>query len=131
MNKKLLVGGAAATLTALGIIKYISAQNNNGTTDLDHWTTGSIPDLTGRVIIVTGANSGVGFEAAKEFAREGAQTILACRSIEKAQAALSYIETEIPTAQAEIMLLDLASLASVHHFVEEFKDEIRAGLMCW
>ena len=40
-----------------------------------------MPDLTGKVIIVTGANSGVGYEAAKEFARKGAQTILACRNM--------------------------------------------------
>jgi NAD(P)-dependent dehydrogenase (short-subunit alcohol dehydrogenase family) len=86
-----------------------------------HWTTENIPDLTGQVIIVTGANSGIGYEAAKEFVRKGAQTILACRSMDKAQAALDQILAETPNATAEIMALDLASLASVRAFAEVFK----------
>lgn len=80
-----------------------------------------MPDLTGKVIIVTGANSGIGYEAAKEFARKGAQTILACRSMDKAETALAQIQAEIPDAPAEILQLDLASQASVHRFVDEFK----------
>jgi NAD(P)-dependent dehydrogenase (short-subunit alcohol dehydrogenase family) len=77
--------------------------------------------LTGKVIIVTGANSGIGFESAKEFARKGAQTILACRSMEKAQAALDQIRDEIPAAKAEIMQLDLASQKSVQDFAKKFQ----------
>jgi NAD(P)-dependent dehydrogenase (short-subunit alcohol dehydrogenase family) len=87
----------------------------------NQWTQNDIPDLTGKVIIVTGANSGIGFEAAKELARKGAQTILACRSMDKAQAALDQILAEIPTAKAEIMQLDLARQASVRQFADEFK----------
>jgi NAD(P)-dependent dehydrogenase (short-subunit alcohol dehydrogenase family) len=86
-----------------------------------HWTTTNIPDLAGKVVIVTGANVGVGYEAAKEFARKGAQTILACRNIQKAQAAIEKIRKEIPAAPVEAMLLDLASLASVHKFTDSFK----------
>jgi NAD(P)-dependent dehydrogenase (short-subunit alcohol dehydrogenase family) len=86
-----------------------------------NWTTDNIPDLTGKVIIVTGANSGIGFEAAKEFARKGAQTILACRSMDKAQTALSQIQAEITNAPVEIMQLDLAGLASVRQFADTFK----------
>ena len=54
------------------------------------WTVNNIPDLTGKIIIVTGANSGIGYEAAKELARKGAQTILACRSMDKAQRAVRF-----------------------------------------
>ena len=86
-----------------------------------NWTAENIPDLTGKVIIVTGANSGIGYEAAREFARKGANTILACRSMAKAQAALEQIKQEIPDTPAEIMELDLASLASVRQFSEAFK----------
>jgi NAD(P)-dependent dehydrogenase (short-subunit alcohol dehydrogenase family) len=87
----------------------------------DSWTTDRIPDLTGKVIIVTGANSGIGFEAAKEFAHNGAETILACRNMEKAQAALNQIQGESSQSQAETIQLDLASLESIHRFAEEFE----------
>jgi NAD(P)-dependent dehydrogenase (short-subunit alcohol dehydrogenase family) len=87
------------------------------------WTTDDIPDLTGKVIIVTGANVGLGYESAKEFSRKGSHTIMACRSMEKGNAALARIKKEIPNARAEVMHLDLASLKSVHRFVDEFKSK--------
>lgn len=87
------------------------------------WTAENIPDLSGKVIIVTGANCGIGFEAAKEFARNGAETILACRNIEKATKALDRLKSEIPDAKAEIIQLDLASLKSIHKFAEKFKKD--------
>lgn len=86
----------------------------------ENWTTQNIPDLTGKVIIVTGGNNGIGYEAAKEFARKGAHTILACRNRKKAQKALEKIKAEIPDANAEVMLLDLASLQSIRQFSEAF-----------
>ena len=118
MKKKVLLGGTAAVLAGAAIYKYVQSQNS---LPAEIWTTADIPDLTGKVVIVTGANSGIGFEAAKEFARKGAQTILACRSLEKAQVALDQIQSEIPGAPVEIMALDLASLTSVHTFAAQFK----------
>jgi NAD(P)-dependent dehydrogenase (short-subunit alcohol dehydrogenase family) len=85
------------------------------------WTQSDIPDLTGKVIIVTGANSGIGYEAALELARKGGRTILACRSMDKAQAALNQIEAQVPNAPAEIMQLDLTSQASIRTFAAAFK----------
>lgn len=126
MNKKLL-GSIAIILAGVGVYMYVRAQRNNYQSQVGvpiikvNWTTEHMPDLTGKVIIVTGANSGIGFEAAKEFARKGAQTILACRNMDKAQVALAQIQAEIPHALAEIMPLDLASLASVHQFAASFK----------
>ncbi|WP_420640698.1 oxidoreductase [Candidatus Leptofilum sp.] len=87
----------------------------------NNWTAKQIPDLTGKVIIVTGANSGIGLESAREFARKGANVVLACRSMDKAKAALDDIQQEIPNAKAEIMRLDLASLESIQAFSESFK----------
>jgi NAD(P)-dependent dehydrogenase (short-subunit alcohol dehydrogenase family) len=87
----------------------------------DKWTTTNIPDLTSRVAIVTGANSGTGFETARAFAGKDAQTILACRNPEKGQAAVEQIRHEFPNAPVDLMQLDLASLASVHKFAETFK----------
>lgn len=117
IKKKVLFVGAAA-LAGLGIYKYVSTEKNNPGKS---WTTADIPDLTGKVMIVTGANSGIGYEAAKEFARMGAQTILACRNTDKAQAALAQIQAEIPNATVEIRQLDLSSLELVHDFAEGFR----------
>ena len=86
----------------------------------NHWTSDRIPDLTGKVAIVTGANSGIGYDTAKELARKGAQTILACRSVDKAELALERINEEYPDAPVELMKLDLASLQSVRDFAGAF-----------
>jgi NAD(P)-dependent dehydrogenase (short-subunit alcohol dehydrogenase family) len=120
MNKKLLAGSIVTVVAGAGVYGLVRSQNRKSGSN-EPWTAAEIPDLTGKVIIVTGANSGIGYESAKEFARKGAQTILACRSMDKAQAALDQIRAEIPEAPAEIMQLDLTSLASVHQFVGEFK----------
>jgi NAD(P)-dependent dehydrogenase (short-subunit alcohol dehydrogenase family) len=123
MNKKnVLIGGAAATLAGVTMYKLIGGKSENEVP----WSTADIPDLTGKVIIVTGANSGIGYEAAKAFARNGAQTILACRNIEKAEMALSQLKSEIGSANEKrvlpsIMIVDLASLDSVRNFASEFK----------
>lgn len=85
-----------------------------------NWTTNNIPDLTGKVILVTGANSGIGFEATKEFGRKGAHVVMACRNMSKAEAALGELQRELPQATFEIMQLDLASQKSVHAFAEAF-----------
>ncbi|MEM7033962.1 MAG: oxidoreductase [Chloroflexota bacterium] len=90
-----------------------------------NWNTENIPGLTGKIIIVTGANSGIGLESAREFARKGAEVILACRSMDKAQTALADIQQTVPGAKAEIMMLDLSSLKSVRQFVETFKGKYR------
>jgi NAD(P)-dependent dehydrogenase (short-subunit alcohol dehydrogenase family) len=85
------------------------------------WTEEDIPDLTGKKIVVTGANSGIGFEATKEFARKGADVTMACRSIERGKNAKNKIEKEIDEASLEVRKLDLASLESIEEFSEEFK----------
>lgn len=86
----------------------------------EHWTADDIPDLTGKVAVVTGASSGIGLEAARELARKGAETVLACRSAERGQRALDAIRADAPDAKAVLLLLDLASLASVERFAREF-----------
>jgi len=121
-NWKVLLGGVAA-FAGIGIYKYVSTQKNGSTIPDDVWTADDIPNLNGKVIIVTGANSGIGYEAAKQFARKGAQTILACRSIDKAQAAATQIQTEFPDASVEVMPLDLSSLQSVREFAAAFKEK--------
>ena len=122
-NKRnyLIIAGAVATVAGVVMYKYVKSKQSALPAEI--WTTADMPDLSGKVIIVTGANSGIGYEAAKEFARKGAKTILACRSMEKALAALNQIRVEIPEAQVEIMHLDLANLESVHKFADQFKTQ--------
>ncbi len=86
-----------------------------------NWTANDIPDLTGKIIIVTGANSGIGYEAAKELARKGALIILACRNIPSAETAQMHIQSELTNARVEVMHLDLANLTSVRKFAEAFR----------
>ncbi len=87
----------------------------------EKWTTNNIPNLSGKVIIVTGGNSGIGFETTKELARKGAHTILACRSMEKGNDAAQRIRAEVPNARLDPMVLDLGSLKSVRAFANTFK----------
>ena len=87
-----------------------------------HWSADDVPDLSGKVIVVTGANSGIGLEATREFARKGAATILACRSADRGERAITALRDEIPDAAVDLMMLDLASLASVEQFVSGFTE---------
>ncbi len=78
------------------------------------WTADDLPDLAGKVFVVTGANSGIGLEAARSLARKGAQVVLACRDLAKARAALAEVALARPSASLDAVELDLASLASIH-----------------
>jgi len=84
------------------------------------WTSDDIPDLSGKIIVVTGANSGIGYEAALEFARKRAKVILACRDLGKARAAAAQIAASAPNSDVEVMALDLSSLASIRAFADAF-----------
>ncbi|HEU4356445.1 MAG TPA: oxidoreductase [Actinomycetota bacterium] len=77
------------------------------------WTTADIPDLSGKVAVVTGANGGLGLVVARELARKGAHVVMAARDAEKAERARVDILREVPTASLELQDLDLASLDSV------------------
>jgi NAD(P)-dependent dehydrogenase (short-subunit alcohol dehydrogenase family) len=94
--------------------------------DKKAWTSADIPDLSGKTIIVTGANSGIGYEAALAFARKGADLILACRDVGKAHTAAAQIAASVFGAKPEVMELDLASLASVHQFSAAFREQHQA-----
>ena len=84
------------------------------------WTSEELGDLTGRVVIVTGANSGIGLEAAQELARHGAQTILAVRDPVRGEEAAAAIRSAAPEAAVRVMALDLADLTSVRAFADAF-----------
>ncbi len=82
------------------------------------FTTDDIPDLTGKLAIVTGANSGTGFETALELARHGAEVVLAVRSVARGEEAVRRIRRVVPAASLRVEPLDLASQASVTAFAE-------------
>ncbi len=86
------------------------------------WTAENIPDQTGKNAVVTGANSGIGYETARALARKGATVILACRDAKKGQQAVQKIKLELPEAKADLMPLNLSELASVRRFAAEFKN---------
>lgn len=85
------------------------------------WTTENIPDLTGKVIVVTGGNSGLGYESVKAFAQKGAEVILASRSVERGETA----KKEMGTVKGKIavMQLDLQDFTSIKKFANDFKEK--------
>ena len=74
----------------------------------------------GKTVLVTGANSGIGYQAALELARHGAHVLLGVRNVAKGQDALGRLLREVPDARAEVVELDVASLPSVRSFAEAF-----------
>jgi NAD(P)-dependent dehydrogenase (short-subunit alcohol dehydrogenase family) len=84
------------------------------------WTAADIASQAGKTALITGANSGIGFQAALELARHGAHVLLGCRNAAKGKAALTRLQVEAPGASAEVVELDMASLASIHAFAKAF-----------
>ena len=89
------------------------------------WTAADVPDCSDKTIVVTGANSGLGYEATKELARKGATVVMACRSLDRGREAAYQIRDELPNGtggRLDVRRCDLADLASV----ESFADGVRA-----
>lgn len=90
-----------------------------------NWTIQNIPDLKGKTIIVTGGNSGLGYESVKAFAAKGADVLLASRSVEKGNAARTEILNDIPEGKITVKQLDLGDLESVRSFAADFKEKYK------
>ena len=84
------------------------------------WDFAWVPELSGRTVVITGANSGIGLEAARMFSERGAEVVLACRSEAKAHSAMDSIAQSVPDSEVAFIPLDLASLGSVHEFSQRF-----------
>ena len=84
------------------------------------WTEEMMGDQSGKVAIVTGSNTGIGFHMARALASKGAMVIMACRDSEKAGAAMRSIQDEFPGSDVSTSVLDLADLSSVHSFSKIF-----------
>lgn len=83
------------------------------------WTVQQIPSQADKVALITGANTGIGFQTALVLAERGATVILACRDTQKAQAAQAQILAQYPNAHVKLLSLDLANLADVRRAAAE------------
>lgn len=93
------------------------------------FTAADVPDQSGRTILVTGANTGIGFEAARVLAARGARVLLGCRDEGKAEAAMARIAGETPSASLAFLPLDQADLASVRRAAEIAAEEPRIDVL--
>lgn len=87
------------------------------------WTAADVPDLSGRTVIVTGANSGLGKEATRIFAENGADVVMACRSVARGRAAADDLRNVGVEGDLSVRELDLADLDSVRSFAEGLLDD--------
>ena len=83
------------------------------------WTANDVPDQTGRLAVVTGSNTGLGFDTARVLAARGAHVVMACRDTAKADSAAAKIRAQTPGARVSVQKLDLGSLASVREAAAE------------
>jgi NAD(P)-dependent dehydrogenase (short-subunit alcohol dehydrogenase family) len=95
------------------------------------WTAEDMPSLTDRTVVVTGANSGLGLESSKAFARKGATVVMACRSVERGESAAMEIREAVPDATLDVRECDLADLANVEAFADGLRDDYDAvDILC-
>lgn len=87
----------------------------------NYWNLKDSPSLDGKTAIVTGANTGLGYETTKALAKKGAHVIMACRDLRKANAAMGKIKEAYPQASLSTEVLDLGEMASVRAFAESIK----------
>ena len=87
------------------------------------WTTSDIPDQSGRLAVVTGANSGIGLVAARELARAGAHVVMAVRDSARGADAARMVRSAASAGEVEFMELDLADLSSVRSFAAAFDED--------
>jgi NAD(P)-dependent dehydrogenase (short-subunit alcohol dehydrogenase family) len=94
------------------------------------WTTADIPDQTGRVAVITGANTGLGFETAAALAAKGAHVVLAVRNLDKGKDAVALITRRSPNVDVALQELDLTSLESIRAAAEQLRaDHDRIDLL--
>lgn len=89
----------------------------------EQWSAADVPDLAGEVVVITGANGGLGLCSARLIAGAGATVVMACRDMDKGRAAVEGIERDLPGARIELRALDLGDLASVRRFADGFRKD--------
>jgi NAD(P)-dependent dehydrogenase (short-subunit alcohol dehydrogenase family) len=99
----------------ISVVKVMEMKNNK------KWNADNISDQNGRVAIITGSSSGIGFETARVLANKNAEVIIAVRNQSKGEKAVQKIKNQNKNADVKLMLLNLASLESVKQFAGEFR----------
>lgn len=89
------------------------------------WNSDAVPNLSGKIAIVTGANIGLGYETARVLVGKGAHVIVASRDVTKGQEAVRALQKEYPTGKATFLVLDLANLASVRQFAQQYSQQFK------
>ncbi|MDV7765955.1 oxidoreductase [Peribacillus sp. CSMR9] len=89
---------------------------------IEKWNGEDMADVSGQTIVITGANSGLGFETAFALAGKGAEIILAVRNASKGEKAVDRIISVHPKANVRVMQLDLSDLSSIRHFADSFNE---------
>lgn len=123
MAKFVIITSSIVIFISIGLPIFLSEAIGGWTkkyTSPVYFTTSKIPDLTNKVAIVTGANTGIGYHTALELARANATVIVAARCEAKGVAAVEKIQTEVKDAKVQFLPLDLASLDSVSKFAKLF-----------
>jgi NAD(P)-dependent dehydrogenase (short-subunit alcohol dehydrogenase family) len=96
---------------------------------MERWTLDKVSSLEGKLAVVTGANSGIGWHTALELARAGSEVILTARTEEKGRDAVDRVRRQVPQARARAEVLDLASLRSVQTFAARVRKEAKLDLL--
>jgi len=111
------------SVTTVYVVRATKRENTvNGSPQVgQRWTAADVPDQSERVAVITGANSGIGFEAAAVLADRGAHVVLGVRDLAKGRQSAAKIKDRYPQADVAVQHLDLASLGSVHAAVKELK----------
>lgn len=89
----------------------------------DKWTADDVPEMSDDVVVVTGANSGIGYEATRVFADQGATVVMACRSVDRGERAAGEIRATVPEADLDVRECDLGDLSAVADFANAFTDD--------
>ena len=93
------------------------------------WNEGMIGDQTGKVAVVTGSNTGIGFHMARALASKGAIVTMACRNEERAEESRIKIIREFPDSDVSVSILDLADLSSIDDFAKRFETNDRLDIL--
>lgn len=91
-----------------------------------NWSNDDIPNLSGKTAIITGGNKGLGYQSALELSKKNANVIIACRKVDEGLGAKAKIIIEVPTAEIEVIPMDLTDETSIRDFSEGFKQKYKS-----